>query len=86
MSAVGDLFRAMAERIERNPEAEFGGALLIVPPGEQGQVSVPIEHLAISTRPDIAAFWGTAAAKIEVAKALFDQQQLDRSRGGWQQR
>lgn len=82
MSEVGDLFRAMAARIERNPENEFAGALLIVPPADQNGARETIEHLAVATKPDMAAFWGTASAKIEIAKAIFDQQQLDRSRGG----
>lgn len=83
MSEIGDLFREMATRIERNPENEFGGAILIVPPIEPGSGSKidPIAHLMIAPKPDVAAFWGTAMGKVEVAKAVFDQQQLDRSRG-----
>ena len=83
VSEVGDLFRAMAERVERNPDEEFGGALLIVPPIEPGSGTklAPITHLSIGPVADVAAFWGVAAAKVEVAKAIFDQEQLARSSG-----
>lgn len=81
MSEVGDLFRAMAERIERNPENEFAGAILIVPPIDpgSGKKLEPIEYLAIAPKADLANFWATAMGKCDIAKALFDQQQLSRN-------
>lgn len=65
-----ELFRAMAERIERNSAAEFSGALLIVPPGGE-----PIEYLAVNPRPDAAAFWGAVQAFVQRALAEIEERQ-----------
>lgn len=75
----GDHFRAMAERIERNPQ-EFGGAVVIVPPGG----GEPIEFLLIDTKGDVGQFLGTVKAKLEVyVEGLRSQQQ---GQQGWPQR
>jgi hypothetical protein len=56
-----DTFRAMAERIDRNP-TEFGGACVIVPPGGGD----PIEFLLVDPKSDVAQFFGTLQSKIAV--------------------
>lgn len=61
-------FREMAERIERNPEAEFAGAIVVVPP--EGD---PITIMLNDPKPDLEAFWGVAAGKIQVATQEFQQ-------------
>ena len=58
---VSDRFRAMADRIERNP-SEFGGAVVIVPPGGGD----PIEFLLVDPKSDLGQFFGTLKAKIEL--------------------
>lgn len=64
-------FRAMADRIERNP-SEFGGACVIIPPGG----GEGIEFLLIDSKGDIAQFMGTIKAKLEVyLEELRAQQQ-----------
>ena len=64
------LFRAMAERIERNAVEEFSGALLIVPPGGEA-----IEYLAVNPKPDAAAFWGAVQAFVQRALAEIEERQ-----------
>jgi hypothetical protein len=66
-----ELFRVMAERIDRNPSEEFGGAVLIVPPAG-GEA---IEILLIDPKKDLAAFWGTVQAKVQVAVAEMQERQ-----------
>jgi len=58
---IAERFKAMADRIERNPQ-EFGGAVVIVPPGG----GEPIEFLLIDAKGDLGQFLGTIKTKIEV--------------------
>ena len=68
---LAERFRAMADRIERNPH-EFGGACVIIPPGE----SVGIEFLLIDVMGDMAQFYSTIQTKIQIVlKEMEDQQQ-----------
>lgn len=78
-SSPAELFRAMAERIERNDPAEFAGAILIVPPpNRDGREDEPIEVLFVDPSRDVAMFWGTLRTKVEregaQATALAEQQ------------
>ena len=65
------LFRAMAERIDKNDQMEFGGAALIVPPGG----GEPIAVLLIDPKQDIASFWGAVQAKVAIAVAEMQDAQ-----------
>jgi len=58
---IAERFKAMADRIERNPQ-EFGGAVVIVPPGG----GEPIEFLLIDAKGDVGQFFGSIKAKLEV--------------------
>jgi hypothetical protein len=67
---LADRFRAMADRIERNP-AEFGGACVIVPPGSVD----PIEFLVVDPKGDLAQFYSTIQTKLQLQlEELKDQQ------------
>jgi hypothetical protein len=66
-----DLFRMMASRIEKNDAAEFGGAVLIVPP----QSGEPIEILLIDPKQDVAAFWGAVQGRVAVAVTELQERQ-----------
>ena len=44
-------FTQMAEKIERNPE--FGGAVVIVPPGSEE----PMQWLIVDDKSDLLRFW-----------------------------
>ncbi len=61
--AVAGPFTVMADRIERNPTSEFGGACVIVPPGGGD----PISFLLIDAKGDVAQFYGAIKAKLEIA-------------------
>lgn len=66
---LAERFRAMADRIERNP-SEFGGACVIIPPTGDG-----IEFLLIDVKGDMAQFYSAIQTKIQIAlKELEDQQ------------
>lgn len=62
-----DLFREMAERIERNDPAEFAGAILVVPPLPENRGEwEPIEILLINPNRDEPHFWSTVFRKVEM--------------------
>lgn len=67
------LFRQMADRIERADEAEFGGAILIVPPLDQSGQPQAIEILLIDPKKDMANFWAMAQGKVQIAGAAFEE-------------
>lgn len=67
-------FRKMAERIDHNADSRFGGAAVIVPPQQGGDV---IELLILDEKGDPAQFWGTilTRAQLEVGR-IEGQKQL----------
>ncbi len=67
---LAERFRAMADRIERNPQ-EFGGACVIIPPGG----GEGIEFLLIDSKGDIAQFLGAVMTKIQVVMEEMKDQQ-----------
>jgi hypothetical protein len=73
MSELSDLFRAMADRIDRVGDAEFGGALLIVPPPDQSGQNQAIEVLLIDPKRDPANYWAMATSKVQTAAAVFEE-------------
>ncbi len=66
-SAVAAQFRAMADRIERNG-GEFGGAFLVVPPGD----TPAIDGMMVGTRPDAGTFLAYARSEIEKAGIEYE--------------
>lgn len=73
------VFREMAERIERNTEADFAGAMLIVPP--QGD---PIAVMLADPTQDKEAFLALCAGKLQVATQEYA---VSKPQGGnWGQR
>mgnify|MGYP001576056754 CR=1 FL=1 len=67
---LAERFRAMADRIERNP-SEFGGACVIIPPGG----GEGVEFLLIDVKGDTAQFYSAIQTKIQIAlKEMEDQQ------------
>jgi hypothetical protein len=65
-----DPFKAMAEEIDHNAAANFGGGFVIVPPGGE-----PLRMLFLSPSPDQAIFWGTLRGVVDMALAEIAQQQ-----------
>ena len=61
------LFRAMADRLERGAPEEFGGAFLLVPPGDNPAV----DGTSWCSGPNPVAFWAGAQGQIEMAVEEF---------------
>lgn len=61
------LFRAMADRLERGNPDEFGGAFLIVPPGDNGS----LDGALVSSAPSPVAFWASLQGQIDMAVEEF---------------
>ena len=60
-------FTAMAEKIERNPE--FGGAVVIVPPGNEE----PVTWLIVDDKSDILRFWVKLKTDIDATIQRLDE-------------
>jgi hypothetical protein len=63
--ADAESFTRMAGRVELIPEEEFGGAVVIRPPGEGD----PIEFVTSDPSPNPIQFWGAVKARVEIAYA-----------------
>lgn len=61
-SKFAEAFRDMADRIERNLESDFAGAILIVPP-----VGDPVAVMINDPTKDMESFWVVAESKIQIA-------------------
>jgi hypothetical protein len=71
-------FTKMAERITHNADATFGGAVVIVPPGD----GKPVELLMLDAQGDEGQFWATILTRIQVAINENDQKkQVNRTFG-----
>ena len=64
------LFRTMADRIAANGEAEFGGAFLVIPPGEYP----PIDGMMVATNPSPVVFWSSVQGQVDVAVQVLTEQ------------
>lgn len=63
---MADPFSEMANRLGLVPDTEFGGAVVIVPPGE----GPAIEFLLTDPAPDIVMFWASVKSRVEIAYAM----------------
>lgn len=68
---IADLFRRMADRLERNQNEGFGGAFVIVPPDGGG---APIETLILDAGQDPAQYWVLLKSKCDLQIQQLDQQ------------
>jgi len=59
-----DRFRKMAERIDHNADAGFGGACVFIPPSGMGDA---IEVLILDSANDPAQFYSTVATRLQIA-------------------
>lgn len=62
-------FRAMADRIDKNADSGFGGAICIVPP-DGGET---IELLILEATDNPAQFWGIIQARAIMALNKIEQ-------------
>lgn len=56
-------FRKMAERIDHNKDAGFGGACVFIPPQGMGE---PIEILILDSASEAAQFYSTVATRLQI--------------------
>jgi hypothetical protein len=65
-------FQVMTQRIVHNAGADFGGAFVVVPPAEGGEV---LNTLLLDSRQDPVQFWILLKTKCETEIANLDQKQ-----------
>jgi len=74
-----EAFTAMAEKIERNGEDSFGGAVVIVPPGREDTM----EWLIVDSRSDLLRFWVKLKTDIDaIIQRLDDKSRMQAQFGG----
>lgn len=78
MSKQSDLFRKMAERIELNKDEAFGGAFVVVPPGDESE---PFSSLILDAESDPSSFWGILKAKCDIALSKLDMAERQKKSG-----
>jgi len=71
-SDVSDRYRLMADRIDHNADAAFGGACVIIPPAGGGE---PIEFILLDLKSNPAQFWSTISTKITLVLEEMKQPQ-----------
>lgn len=64
-------FVDMAKRLARNQDAEFGGAMVLVPPGGGD----PISLLIVDPAQDLGHFLSAAMTKLEIVLNAFKEAQ-----------
>ena len=69
-----DYFRKMADRIDHNKDAGFGGACVFIPPQGMGE---PLEILILDSAVEGAQFYSTVATRLQIAlEKLQSQNQM----------
>jgi len=71
-------FKAMEEKIERNGEEAFGGAVVIVPPGREDTM----EWLIVDTKSDLLRFWVKLKTDIDAIIQKLDERARLQTFGG----
>lgn len=71
-SDVSDRYRLMADRIDHNADAAFGGSCVIIPPPGGGD---PIEFILLDLKSDPAQFWATITSKIQILLKELEMRQ-----------
>jgi hypothetical protein len=70
MPSPAEILRAMADRIDRNDEADFGGCVVVIaPPDPNTREVVTIEILVVDPARNLANFWSVAAKQTEITAA-----------------
>lgn len=77
LSVLANTLREMADRIEANGAAQFGGCFVVLPPMGLD----PMTTLILDNKQDPAQFYGVLQTKCKIALDSIDAQQ--RAAGGW---
>lgn len=70
-----DILRKMADLMDRNADQPFGGAFVVIPPENGGEV---LEMLVLDNKRDAAQFWSTLKTKCEIQVTELDEQHSQR--------
>lgn len=73
-----DPFKAMAAAIDHNAESRFGGAFVIIPPGEG---ALPLKALLLDSQEDPRTFFMVLEAEVKMRIEQIDQQERARMGG-----
>lgn len=76
-------FSRMAERVRAVPDDEFGGAVVIRPPGEEVDA---IAFVIADPHPDPVQFWASVKTRVEIAYAEAMGRAEGQQGGGWPRR
>jgi len=76
---IAESFREMAAAVERNPDSNFGGAFVVVPPKEGGEA---LATLVLDNKQDPAQFWQMLLTKCQMMIAGLDNKQRQSAFGG----
>jgi hypothetical protein len=75
-----EIFRKLADKIDRNEEEEFGGAVCIVPP--KGEAT--IDWVIVDSKADLLRFWVKLKTDIDaIAQEVDNRARMQQT---WQQR
>lgn len=79
MSDLSQAFTDMAARIDLNAKEDFGGALVVIPPGEDAK---PLTLLMLDNAGNQSAFLGTCLTMIQMAIQTIEDNQRAGPFGG----
>lgn len=71
-TVLANRFRAMATAIELNGADNFGGAFVVIPPSDGGDL---LETLVLDSRQDPAMLWMLLKTKCDMELTKLDQAQ-----------
>lgn len=77
------LFRDMAERIDKVKDSEFAGAILIVPPASDDGESHAVEVLIVDPFHVESHFWHVVKVRSDLAMGLWAQREAVPPPGGY---
>jgi hypothetical protein len=74
----------MADRIDRNDEADFGGCVVVIaPPDPQTREVVTIEILVVDPARNLANFWAMATKQTDITAGEVMAQHQASPLGGY---
>ena len=80
LAGVSAILRRMADAVDRNKDAVFGGLAVVIPPGNTGST---IETLILDSQGDAAQFFSTLQSRITIQLVeLQTAQRMNQGFGG----
>jgi hypothetical protein len=80
LSGISAILRRMADYVDRNKDAVFGGLAVVIPPGNAGST---IETLILDSQGDAAQFYSTLQTRLTIQLTeLQTTQRMNQGFGG----